>query len=242
MSFSSAYTYKLYEYLRSNCYNDKFHKRQNNNEYEIIVNISELKFLMGVLNASNNKVVKLLEFSPEPDYEEAEALIKEDTKYSDWDSFRVCLRRAVNEINGCECCDIHVDYKKNGHSNEVKFNVSLKEDKNKKVDVAETLKTAVLSQLAEIMSSYDITPSELQAVAETSGYDIEKIKKAYAVMCESDNVKYPVKYMIAAIKSNYEPSCINKKHKNTDSGSNSISKNRGYERNYSKEFFESLEV
>lgn len=208
MSFKSPYAYKLYEVLREKCYYPANYQGKKDGIFEYEFNISELKFAIGANNINDIKVTKYLNKQKTPDFEEAEKVLTNPV-YSDWHSFNNCLARIVNEINGIESSDILVNYKKNGKSNFVKFTIILKNYSPVENNEDETKKTAVITQMAELVSKYKLSTGELEEIAKCAKYDIETIKKAVNVLNQSRNVLYPVKFLISAIKNNYTENTVN---------------------------------
>ncbi|MCR5165820.1 MAG: replication initiation protein [Oscillospiraceae bacterium] len=233
MSLRSPYSYKLYEYLRSNCYRRSFEGADpDDNKYEILVNISELKYEMGIFDASNDKVVSILKSALHPNFEKAEKTANEN-KYVNWSHFRVCLAKIVKEINDCEGSDIEISYKKQGHSNYIRFFITLKNQKKQERDtVAETQKTAVITETAGMLASYPVTPNGLKSIASEAKYDLGVIKDAYDVMCKCKNVQNPVGFMRMAIRRQLKPM-------ERDTGF--LANRQSWGRKYSSAFYKELE-
>ena len=112
MSFSSAYSFRLYELLKQQCFYPNSYQGERNNIFSYNVGLSELKFNLGVINAELDEVRKILSNGNKPDYERAEEKSPEKiTSYGNWSNFRAkCLDVAVTEINTLKECDIYVEY------------------------------------------------------------------------------------------------------------------------------------
>ncbi len=235
LSLKNRYSYKLYQYLRSNCYDKKGKAPSKNNTYEFEMNISELKYEIGVFDAANDKAVDILNKSYKPNYTQAESISSEN-KYANWAQFRICLGRIVREINSCKDSDIDVSYKKIGHSNIVRFTVAVKKAKKDEVvsAVNEVEKTVVTLKASEMLEDYPVSSRGIKSVVKDADYNIDIIKEAVEVLKQSKDVRNPIGFLRTAIK---------KRFKTYPSGSANIveRKPETWERKRSSEFYRDLE-
>lgn len=141
MQFKSNYAFRIYEWLRSKAFYFKNENRSENpHPFSIKVELSELKFIVGVLDINSDTAKKVIETNLDyPDYELAERAeldSNKDVKYSQWKHFKSrVLDQAVKEIN--EKSDIYVTYtndrmKKGEISTTIYFNVEYKQDRERK--------------------------------------------------------------------------------------------------------------
>lgn len=105
LSFSNAYSFRLYEILRSRAFNAR-DIYDNNIEYSITYNLSELKLDLGLINYKD--IYK--EFKKKTiDYDYIVNTVAKIKKYSDFREFkRRVLDVAINEIN--KSTDLSVSY------------------------------------------------------------------------------------------------------------------------------------
>ena len=121
LRFTRNYSYRLYEILKSKCYYPKYVPTgQRNDKFQFRLDLLELKFTIGVLNAKDEKVIKLFnsENPPMDVYKKAYDILKKDdegktkdrkVKYDTWKDFKVrVLDPSVEEIN--KKTDIYVEY------------------------------------------------------------------------------------------------------------------------------------
>ena len=113
LNFSSVYSFRLYELLKSKCYYYKNkEKNETKSDYSYDISLSELKFKMGIIDGNEPRIIKYLEKTGKnslPDYSGAEKLAKTNM-YSQYGDFRrECLNPAVAEINNKT--DLNVEYK-----------------------------------------------------------------------------------------------------------------------------------
>lgn len=212
LRFTRNYSYRLYEVLKSKCYYPRFVPvEQRTDKFQFRVDLLELKFTIGVLNAKDEKVVNLFNSeNPAIDvYKKAYDILKKDKKikYDTWKDFKTrVLDPSVEEIN--EKTDIHVEYilgkGARGRVVDIEFHVDLCKD----IPVLELKKKSVeeiedfLDDMRMIMPLV-IKTKDLRAIAEASDYNLDKIKKAVALYDKAGNIENIVGFLISAIKENY---------------------------------------
>ncbi|SEB04491.1 Initiator Replication protein [Pseudobutyrivibrio sp. ACV-2] len=106
--FTKPWSSRLYENLRSHCYEKKYgHNRNKDGKYIIRYSYSDLKLTLGIIDPEDKAVQSILQ-ERDPDFEEAEDKAT-DVKYTDWTDFkRHVLVPSINEINAGT--DIFVTY------------------------------------------------------------------------------------------------------------------------------------
>jgi len=217
MKFDSVYSFRLYELLKSKMYVPKYADQSTcvDGYFKYGMSLAELKLDMGAVDASEDKVQKILvsksNNSGSPDYEKAVDTAKVKT-YEKWQKFKVSvLEVAIKEIN--TKTDISVEYEtiksgKGGKVTDIIFYIhkkSVSEDSNKKnKSLTEDEKDEVLDEIMELIQE-KISIKDCKAIAEAAGYDIEKVKKIYEIAKKSPSNKTNlVGYLISGIKNNYE--------------------------------------
>lgn len=239
--FESAYSFRLYEILKSKAYTPKGQKKTN--RYEITFSLSELKLDLGVVNSELDSVKKVLNDTKVPDYDRA-VEISPERMFSRWSDFkRRVLDVAVQEIN--EKTELRVDYDtkkagKGGKVYQIDFYVEImdEEEENNIIEMTDEEKDAVLEAIMELMDER-LNLKEYRSIAEASNYNIDKIKKAYEVMKQSSTeVKNVVGYMIKAIEEEYKNKTYKKATKATKISAKNIFTNFENQREYD---FEALE-
>lgn len=208
MKIQNVYAFRLYELLKSECYYKKdVPREQRNNVFEITHSISELKLVLGVVDANSPEVRTILE-SKYPDFDLAVAKAK-DSMYENAGNFiRDVIKKAVNEIN--EKLDIYVEYKTkrfNRQLHEIVFTVDLNKIRNidpkvKKLNEAELFEFH--SIVRELFNS-ELGYSEIPLISKESGYDLEKIKAAKKALDNSKTVvENKVGFILKAMQENYD--------------------------------------
>lgn len=106
--FTKPWSSRLYENLRSHCYEKKYgHNRDKDGKYIIRYSYSDLKLTLGIIDPEDKAVQSILQ-ERDPDFEEAEHKAT-DVKYTDWTDFkRHVLEPSLKEINAGT--DIFVSY------------------------------------------------------------------------------------------------------------------------------------
>jgi len=228
--FKSVYSFRLYELLKSMSYIPKGQKRiEEEQNWELKFQLSELKLELGVVNANSDKVQKILSNKKHPNFDEAVKAAPEQVFEQYRDFKRRVLDVAVSEIN--EKTEMNVSYEtiksgRGGKVNAIVFEVSYEvhEVKNKKeienkIEVVE--KEIDIDELLDDI--YDILEGkfklkDVRKIAKEANYDVLSIKKAYKIYKKNEKtIDNNVGFMIAAIKDGYETSSETKKSKKSNS-------------------------
>lgn len=214
LKFKNVYSFRLYELLSSRVYYKKgIPKEQRTRIFRIDFNLSELKLDMGVVNAELDDVRKELNNKKSPDYDRAVARSPEK-KFSTWYDFkRYVLDTAVKEIN--RKTDMKISYVplKSGRGAKVRgveFTVDLTERESgafgkylePEPSMSEDEKLDVLVEAKMLLK--DFSTKDVRVICEKSGYDTERIRKAYELLCRQSSVANAAGWMIACLKSGYE--------------------------------------
>ncbi len=238
LSWKSNVTFRLYECLRSECYTPKGYKNEGN-IYEKTYNLSELKITLGCINLSDEKVGLIAnKYNKSPDYDkmlsEVEELAKKEPKlkpkWRRWSDFEVqVLKKACEEMNHSEKSDLHViQYTPirvgiGGKVTGVRFVMELL-DSTQTVSTPQILsedeKFAFIDEIMDIIEA-PLKIKDLKAIAEAAEYDIEKVKKAVAVLNNSSvQINGVTGFLISAIRNDYEQVPTKSKKENSFGGFN----------------------
>lgn len=219
MRFKSIYSYRIYELLMSRIGREDGIYKEKRDEYMFTYGISELKYLLGILDPYINKDVRLALSEPYPDFEKIETLISDEhimPRYNDLKKYT--LDKAKKEID--ELTDFIFDYSpvRNGRGGKVvsvdlimKRKSKINTGNNEKSDLSQEEKYQFLDELVDLIE-YPLKIKDLKAIAEAAVYDMEKVQKAYNILQNTTSeVTNITGYMIKAIKDDYE--IITKKEK-----------------------------
>lgn len=216
MRLQSVYTYRLYEYLKSKMYIPKYADHNLvavKGFYKSIINLSELKLILGAVDASETDVQKFLitkSSASSPDYERAVEAAK-SKNFAKWQKFKTqALEIAINEIN--EKTDIYVEYEtikggRGGKVNDIIFYIKKKvaPEPTKIEQLSEQKKDEILDQMLNLIEE-KVSIRDCKAIAAAAEYDFSVIEKHYRMAKKSGTkIENLVGYMIAAIKNKYEP-------------------------------------
>lgn len=163
LTFTSIYTYRLYEVFKSEMdYQRAVTKSEG--PYVITYNIVDLKLMLGIINPQENAEIAKALKKDNPDYERIEEKAKEtgQTKMSNYTDFRrYALERGRKELNAKS--SIHMEYEpvrmgRGGKVVSIRFTLSRKGEENpeKKADM-----------IREKVESYKNIPVGQQAHAAT---------------------------------------------------------------------------
>ncbi len=207
MSFKSIYTYKIFEILMSRIGFEDSVTEEKKEEYSYNYGISELKYMLGILDPYINKEVRTALTEPYPDYEKIEDMLsgeKTMPRYTDFQ--RYTLVKAKKEID--EMTDWIFNYEpiRNGRGGKVvsvELRMTRKKKIEKKKDLSEDEKIDFVDTIQDLIP-YNIKVKELKAIAETAEYDLERVKKAVEVLKATKEVDNVVGFLRDAIKKEYE--------------------------------------
>lgn len=212
LKFKNVYSFRLYELLSSRLYYKKgIPKEQRNCIFKIDFNLSELKLDMGVVNAELDDVRKELNNKKSPDFDKAVRKSPEK-KFNTWYDFkRYVLDTAVKEIN--LRTDMKISYVplKSGRGARVygvEFMVDLTERDVKTAKkcfepvLSEDEKLDVLVEAKLLLKEF--STKDIRIICEKSGYNVERIRKAYELLCRQSSVGNAAGWMIACLKDGYE--------------------------------------
>lgn len=200
MKLKNVYAFRLYELLRSECYYRKsIPKAERTNTFFLSHSVSELKLALGVVDASERDVRKVLS-SKNPDYDMAVAKAK-DSMYSVNGNFtRDVIAKAVKEIN--TKLDMKIEYKtrkKGSQLHDIDFVVTMEDKKKESEETEVKLDEAELFEFhSKVLKLFDckLGYSEVPLISRKSGYDMQKLIKIRTMM---DNSKVAINNMVGFI-------------------------------------------
>ncbi len=209
MKLKNVYAFRLYELLRSECYYKKnTPKAERTNTFFLSHSISELKLALGVVDASERDVRKVLS-SKTPDYDMAVAKAK-DSMYSVNGNFtRDVIAKAVKEIN--TKLDMKIEYKtrkRGAQLHDVEFVVTMEDKKKESDDEGVKLNEAELFEFhSKVLKLFDckLGYSEVPLISRKSGYDMQKLIRIRNIMDDSKVViKNIAGFILKALEDNYQ--------------------------------------
>lgn len=206
LKFKSNASFRLYEILQSQCYHPDGSDAAGDT-FEFDYQLSELKLLMGVVNADLDAVRRVLNASPVPDYDKAVEASPEQTfrRYSDFKK-RV-LDVAVKEIN--EKTNLHVEYTtvkggRGGKVHRINFIVTVGKNtaepaKEKKKELTEEERFNLYMNIKERVPVLEF--AEIKQLAKSAEYDLESIEKAIVMMENSNSqIENPAGWLISCVQ------------------------------------------
>lgn len=224
MKFKSIYSFRIYELLMSRIGFQDGVTKDKRDTYSFDYNLSELKYLLGLLDPYINKEVREAIQEPNPDYEKIETMLTTEhvmPRYNDFKKYT--LVKAKDEIDAMT--DFIFDYNpiRSGRGGKVvgvelvmSRKKSLEKNSSEKV-YSEEEKDEIIDQIQELIN-YNLKVKECRNIAITANYNMDKVVKAYEVLQSTESeVNNIVGFLIKAIQNNYEPSkkkAASKKQKN----------------------------
>lgn len=226
LSFTSIYSFRLFELLKSHCYGKR---HENKSTFLVDFGLSELKLELGCVDSKEKNVMDILRKSDSPDYDEAVS-VAVNKCFDNWDNFRRrVLLRAVDEINEKTNMKVEMEPVKNGKGGKVRrvnFYVTYLDDAtsinkinaDKPIsDISTEEKFKRFEEINAILKGLELSFKDLQTISEKANYDVDRVKKAYEVMNEySGDINNVVGFILKAIKDDYQkPVKVKRKKKNS---------------------------
>ena len=222
LSYKSIFSLRLHEILLSRCYKQKKsgvskYTSKNNSDgrhYKIEFNLSELRLLLGVVNAESASVKRILNGSSTPDYDKAVEKATEKSFNTWYDFRRKVIDVAIKEINSKDN-GMKADYEpmaggRGGKVYGVRFFVELIDDKKEEKEPIKEVKVLTEDEMFDVQCEVKVLINEklsvkdIRAICEAAEYDIDKIKKAYEIAGTSGDIENLVGFMVKAIREGYE--------------------------------------
>ena len=222
MEINSVYSFRLYELLKSEAFIDnKRCQSSADGNFEFYIGVSELKFELGVVDASEKKIQDFLSGKKNPDYDKAVELASKKI-YSNWRDFKKSvIETSVKEIN--EKTDIELSYKtkrsgRGGKISGIIFDFKIRKEVIKidgtKKELTEQEKFALLDKVMKLIKE-NISVIEAAKILEIANYNFDVIYNQYYNSRKAKNIDNIVGWLIDAIKNNYQSSTNNNDLYNT---------------------------
>ncbi len=217
MKFEHVYSFRLYEYIKSEYYKKKYivQERIKGMGYEMTIPCSEMRLMMGTVDANDDKVRAVLSKGKKPDYDKAVEVAEKEkkSKFKEWKEFkRSVIDVAVKEIN--ELTELNIVCKTNraglgGKAVGISFIITDKDDikagtvpeaiDDKEVDILD------LIDEVRLFISEPLPSSDIKAILDSAGLDVGRVKSAYEISKSQRNIGNLTGWLIKAIENNYQP-------------------------------------
>lgn len=213
--FSSNYAYRLYEILKMHEY--KIGK--DNRPITISYSLSELKLEMNCVNTEEKAIQRELQ-KEKPDYDKIVNQLAKEKHFGSYSDFRKnALEVAKKQIN--ELSDLYIDYEpvRSGRGGKViGVDIYLQRNKNNMMSVTEEIVSEVFAEeipepdnmselileVIDIISDVKITSKDASLLLKDASYDIETIRRAYALACQQPEINNFMGWMRSCIKEDYQ--------------------------------------
>ena len=218
LNFSSGYSFRIYELIKSKMYMPKGVVNKDN-KYKISFGLAEFKFEIGVINAELSSVKAILNNSKFPDYIKA-SKVSEEKMLDNWAELRRrAIDVAIKEIN--EKTELEVDYDtertgKGGKVVGITFYVKAKDNAIQEEDeeivereYSSEEKENIIASILKLIKE-EIRIRDARIIAEAASYDLELIKKKYE-LSKTKEIKNITGWMIKAIKEDFNEASASKK-------------------------------
>lgn len=208
-SFSSNYSFRLYEVLKVHAYKID----SANTPYDVELLLSDLKLQLGCINTDEKEVKDALKSdNPDPDYIVNELATRK--KYDAWYDFkRFVLDKAAKEIN--EKTDLSISYKpirsgRGAKIQRVRFTISRK-DVSKRSDTFAPIppvkkRSELVERVRNIFDEVKITKKDAIALLKVAENDISRIENAYKIAKKQKEISNFIGWMTIAIRDGYDES------------------------------------
>ncbi len=217
MKFEHVYSFRLYEYIKSEYYKKKYivQERIKGMGYEMTIPCSEMRLMMGTVDANDDKVKAVLSKGKKPDYDKAVEVAEKEkkSKFKEWKEFkRSVIDVAVKEIN--ELTELHIDCKTDragigGKAVGISFIITDRDDAaaNIEPEVIDEKVVDILDLIDEVRSfiTDNLPSSDIKAILESANLDVDRVRAAYELSKRQKQISNLTGWLIKAIKDNYQP-------------------------------------
>ena len=217
MKFEDVYSFRLYEYIKSEYYKKKYivQERIKGMGYEMTIPCAEMRLMMGTVDANDDKVKAVLSKGKKPDYNKAVEVAEKEkkSKFKEWKEFkRSVIDVAVKEIN--ELTELNIECKTDragigGKAVGISFIITDKEDTNSNIqaEVIDEEAVYILDLIDEVRAfiTDNIPSSDIKAILESADLDVNRVKAAYKLSKRQKKISNLTGWLIKAIKDNYQP-------------------------------------
>ena len=217
MKFEHVYSFRLYEYIKSEYYKKKYivQERIKGMGYEMTIPCAEMRLMMGTVDANDNKVKAVLSKGKKPDYNKAVEVAEKEkkSKFKEWKEFkRSVIDVAVKEIN--ELTELNIECKTDragigGKAVGISFIITDKEDtiSNIEPEVIDEKSVDILDLIDEVRSfiTDNLPSSDIKAILESADLDVDRVRLAYELSKRQKQISNLTGWLIKAIRENYQP-------------------------------------
>ncbi len=201
ISLKNNNAFRLYEILSSHLYMGS----------RMYFDINELKLDLGIIDANEKEVQRVLGSSKNPNYQEA-ARVATHKKFESWYDFkRKVLDKAVEEINGNRDAGFDVSYEaeKSGRGGKVIGITFIVTMRGKAMETEpKTLTAEEMDDFLDLMREEIhvlLKTRDLKCIADAAKWNIEKIRMANQSMeAYGGKVENPVGFLIKALQEEYQ--------------------------------------
>lgn len=206
MSLNGAYSCKLYELLRSQCFYPEEYKGLRNNMFYFEISVAELKFALGILDVNDSKVQNILENSKgnSLDFERAAKIIDKTNYKRWWDFSNRIIIPSLEEINSKT--DIKVEYNTIQSSREgidrISFIIELVKIEDVVIkEIPEIEKNDFYNDVEKIFGEFNFSLNDIIKISEEAEYNIDVLKEQKKCIENYDkHIDNLVKFIINGIK------------------------------------------
>lgn len=195
LQFQKMCSFRLYELLKSKAYS-----YDNKNDFQISIDLAELKFVIGVVDIEDKNAYDILNKSTAPDYDKAYESMQ-DAKYCDWKNFkRKILEPSIQEIETLTNMRIEYETIKKGRGGAVcgiRFHVTILEEKENNKELSPEEFNDVLVQIL----GENITYFQMKKIRDLCGGNIDIVKQMYQTVPQDDTEKI-AQYIIDRLEGN----------------------------------------
>ena len=219
LSFTNCYAFRLYELLKSKCYQRKGEAERDS--YNLKFSLSELKLEMGVINSGLDSVQKVLRNQKVPDYDKAVEASPEKM-FNNWGDFRrKVLEKAINEINSVSDLSVEFDVIKQGKGGKVHDVIFVVKKRKKVTEIKSVKESSSLSDDEKLEKLFEIknilgeefSVGDAKTIAEKADYDLDSIRAAKEIFSSSKSrIENPVGWMLSAVENGYSRPSAKPKH------------------------------
>ncbi len=207
-SFSSVYSLRLYEFLKS-----FYHQKKNmvsKDQYEVSVGFPEILFIIGVYNIDDPRVEKFLDRQKPPYDYGAIAKILDPANSMDFGRFNMrILKSAITEINQCTQMAVTSIPNRSGRGGKVEritfsFSITLPEEEQKdesliNAEITQDISERIFKEMA--IAGYDISIKDAEEISKQAGGDYNRFYTAFNLLRASkEEIKNPVAYILSCEK------------------------------------------
>ena len=214
MSFTSVYSYRIYEMLLSRIGYEDGSTKKKKDVYVFDYGLSELKYHLGILDPYINVNVKkaISAAKTAEDFDRIEDNISTEHKMPRYNDFeKYSLKKAKAEINSIKDREFDFSYEpiRNGRGGKVTGVTLIMNRINsiqtlQKPVLSDDEKDEIIDEIRDLITE-PLKTKDIRSIAETAGYDMEKIRKAYQVAeASTKKIDNLVGFMKKAIQNDYD--------------------------------------